>query len=108
MENQKTRSVGQKPLSLMDLSSAFVIYGLGICLAALNFIIELIVYRIVRRCRNQVLLDAPPAPPAPPTGRSVQLPPKRENLLLKKPVTFQSSSLSLVDVHSAPINYAIK
>ena len=41
MKNQKT-SARQKSLSLSDLSSAFVVFGLGIALSILVFLIELI------------------------------------------------------------------
>ena len=43
MENQKG-SVHVKPLSLWDMSSAFVILGLGISLAILVFLIERIIF----------------------------------------------------------------
>ena len=45
MENQKASS-RQKALSLVDLSSAFVVLGLGISLSILVFLIELIYKRI--------------------------------------------------------------
>ena len=45
MEHQKS-SARHKPLSLIDLSSAFVVLGLGTSLAALIFLIELFYKRI--------------------------------------------------------------
>ena len=45
MENQKD-SAGQKPLTLRDMSSAFVVLGLGISLSILAFLLELIYKRI--------------------------------------------------------------
>ena len=45
MENQKVSS-GQKPLSLVDMSSAFVVLVLGVSLSILVFLIELIFKRI--------------------------------------------------------------
>jgi len=45
MENQKATS-RQKVLSLVDMSSAFVVLGLGVSLSILVFIIELIYKRI--------------------------------------------------------------
>ena len=45
MENQK-KSAHQKSLSLLDLSSAFVVFGLGVCLSILAFLVELIFKRI--------------------------------------------------------------
>ena len=45
MENKKTSS-HQKPLSLVDMSSAFVVLGLGTSLAVLVFLLELIYKRI--------------------------------------------------------------
>ena len=45
MEKQKASS-HQKPLSLTDMSSAFVVLGLGLSLAFLVFLLELIYKRI--------------------------------------------------------------
>ena len=45
MENQQA-SARVKPLSLVDMSSAFVVLGLGISLAFLVFLLELIYKRI--------------------------------------------------------------
>ncbi len=45
MENQGA-SARQKALSLVDMSSAFVILGLGISLSILVFLIELVYKRI--------------------------------------------------------------
>ena len=45
MENSRT-STRQKPLTLTDMSSAFVLLGLGLSLAVLVFLIELIYKRI--------------------------------------------------------------
>lgn len=61
MENQKG-SVHVKPLSLWDLSSAFVVLGLGISLAILVFLIERIIC-VAAKTHNQshisVLVIAP-------------------------------------------------
>jgi len=45
MEHQRS-SARHKPLSLIDMSSAFVVLGLGTSLAALIFLIELVYKRI--------------------------------------------------------------
>jgi hypothetical protein len=45
MEHQKASS-HQKPLSLVDMASAFVVLGFGISLAILVFLIEVIFMRI--------------------------------------------------------------
>jgi len=62
MENQKG-SVRVKPLSLTDLSSAFVVLGLGISLAFLVFLIERIIHVAKTnsqfRHKNDVLVVAP-------------------------------------------------
>ena len=44
IQNQET-SAGQKSLTLVDLSSAFVIFGFGLSLAFLVFLLELIYKR---------------------------------------------------------------
>lgn len=46
MENQ-IASAGQKALSLVDMSSAFVVLGLGLSLAILVFFFEFIYKRIM-------------------------------------------------------------
>ena len=45
MENQKASS-RQRALSLVDMSSAFIVLGLGLCLAFLVFLLEVIYKRI--------------------------------------------------------------
>jgi len=45
MENQKA-STHQKALSLVDMASAFVVLGLGVSLAILVYLLELIYKRI--------------------------------------------------------------
>ena len=45
MENQQA-SAHQKALTLVDMSSAFVVFGLGISFAVLVFLIELVYKRI--------------------------------------------------------------
>ena len=47
MKSQQV-SASIKPLSLVDMSSAFVILGLGISLAILVFIFELIIKRAMK------------------------------------------------------------
>ena len=69
MENQKG-AVGVKPLSLKDMSSAFIVLGLGISLAFLVFLIERIIFRFTHRHhhrnrRNILVAPAPIAPIAP-------------------------------------------
>jgi len=46
MENQKG-SARQKPLTLVDMSAAFVVLGLGISLAVLVFLLEVAYKRIM-------------------------------------------------------------
>ena len=46
MKNQKKESARIKPLSLVDMSSAFVLFGLGISVSILVFLLELIYKRI--------------------------------------------------------------
>jgi len=46
MENQKM-SAGQKKLTLVDMSSAFIVFGLGVCLSILVFIFELIFFKML-------------------------------------------------------------
>ena len=53
MENQKSSS-RQKALSLIDLSSAFVLYGVGVGLAVLVFLVELLFNRI-RQHRDELI-----------------------------------------------------
>ena len=53
MENQKTSS-RQKALSLIDLSNAFVLYGVGVGLAVLVFLVELLFNRI-RQHRDELI-----------------------------------------------------
>ena len=53
MNNQKASS-GQKALSLIDMSSAFVLFGLGISLSILVFLLELIYTRISDHYFNTV------------------------------------------------------
>jgi hypothetical protein len=48
MENQQA-SAHQKALKLADMSSAFVVFGLGISFAILVFLVELIYKRITGR-----------------------------------------------------------
>ena len=72
MENQKASS-RHKTLSLVDMSSAFVVLGLGISLSILVFLIELIYKRIndhyftvvdrirpvmIRRMRRQKMIES--------------------------------------------------
>jgi len=45
MENQ-IASAGQKALSLVDMSSAFVVLGLGLSVAILVFLVEFVYKRI--------------------------------------------------------------
>ena len=61
MENQKG-SVRIKPLSLTDLSSAFIILGLGLSFSFLVFIIERFVHavKIYRRSGIKIIVLAPP------------------------------------------------
>ena len=90
MENQKG-SVRVKPLSLTDLSSAFVVLGLGISLAFLVFLIERIIH--VAKTNNQFrrtnVLAVAPAPTVISLNRSPsnailpfpeQLPPSQRRL----------------------------
>ena len=91
MENQKG-SVRVKPLSLTDLSSAFVVLGLGISLAFLVFLIERIIHVAKTnnrfRRKNNVLV-VPPTPTVISLNRSPtnailpfpeQLPPSQNRL----------------------------
>ncbi len=72
MENQKASS-RHKALSLVDMSSAFVVLGLGISLSILVFLIELVYERIndhyftiidrvrpvmIRRMRRQKIIES--------------------------------------------------
>ena len=45
MENQKG-SAGQKSLSLVDMASAFIVFGIGMSSAILVFLLEVIYYKI--------------------------------------------------------------
>ena len=40
-------SAGQKKLTLVDMSSAFIVFGLGVCLSTLVFIFELVFFKIL-------------------------------------------------------------
>jgi len=52
MENQQV-GARQKSLSLTDMSSAFVIFGLGMSLAILVFLLEIIYAKIKKQCSGQ-------------------------------------------------------
>ena len=61
MENSRT-STRQKPLTLTDMSSAFVLLGLGLSLAVLVFLIELIYKRINDQYFNDKVANEIKAP----------------------------------------------
>ena len=54
MENQKG-SAGQKSLSLVDMASAFIVFGIGMSSAILVFLLEVIYYKIHKGSFTAVL-----------------------------------------------------
>ena len=72
MKNQQT-SARQKALTLVDMSSAFIVYGLGFSLAVLAFLIELIYKRIKDHYfDNQHVLAIAGGGPALPRNREIK------------------------------------
>ena len=97
MKNQKALS-HQKPLSLVDMSSAFVVLGLGISLSILIFLLELIFKRIKDHyfTDHKQVDQSPPRPLQFKQGQQKHFTPKSNNLVGKTIKKTQSSSAKIM------------
>ena len=95
MENQQA-SARIKPLSLVDMSSAFVILGLGISLSVLVFLIEL----IYKRIKDHYFTDHDIEERSPVVAKKKVKAVKRE--AIKKRVNFATKNIQVAPAIPAP------
>lgn len=113
MENQLA-SARQKPLSLVDMSTAFVLLGLGISLAILVFLLELIYKRISdhyfnTNLVNKIIIKATPKPPGDKKARVIpKSAGKQGNAMPSKTLVETETGNINVDIKKGPANAITK
>ena len=110
MANQQA-SARIRPLSLLELSPAFVLLGLGISLAVLVFLLELIYKRINDHyfsntgTVHKIIIKAPSKPPGDKKGRAIK---GRTTSAKNKQGNAAATSKTLDDIKKGDTNVDIK